>query len=432
LILSFAYELPILELTPYDRLNPRLFDFMFVLGVFTVLPRLRRGMRVPSLFRIWAALVSVFCLCALSWAVLFLPWEYGQFSLFFAGKYIEGLIIIYMAFRIPMDTRQKRIIHRMVIVGGMFVAFYAVPQYINSKPEVGEWEISGGKAVSTYGQVVFGPLSRSYFHIGIFSTLALAMALALVSTPRSVGRSWLYLGLALFVAWPALVCGSRAAILGVVLVLVATSLAKPRVAKKLAILGVVALLSVHALNVNIKAEKIEGISRGLERFSEYEGDSPDSLVNRLFIDFSIREYVWGGLLVPFIGAGFYVAPVGTDLATATYRVGYGAHNTYLFAFEQGGTIAFLLFLLFLLWAMRCLYKMKGSSFSVDSEFGLGMFSFLIALLVVSFGGQVFWQGFNTGNLNTYIVLLLVLGTSQTALKNRELPPKTRFFKSASQ
>ena len=37
------------------------------------------------------------------------------------------------------------------------------------------------------------------------------------------------------------------------------------------------------------------------------------------------------------------------------RVGYGIHNSYLFAFEQGGTLAFVLFLLWYDYDIKIVY-----------------------------------------------------------------------------
>lgn len=156
LILSFAYELPIWYPTSYDRVNPRLFDLMFFVGVLTVLPKLPRGVRVPRLFRIWASIVAVFCFCALVWSVGILLWEYGKFSLFFAAKYVPGLIAIYIAIRIPLDARQKRIIHYMVVAGGVFVALYSIGQYGSGGTEV---MISGGKTIAVDEELVYGSLT---------------------------------------------------------------------------------------------------------------------------------------------------------------------------------------------------------------------------------------------------------------------------------
>lgn len=425
LILSFAYELPIWYPTSYDRVNPRLFDLMFFVGVLTVLPNLRRGVRLPSLFRIWAAIVVVFCFCALVWTVSILPWEYGQFSMFFAAKYIEGLIVIYIAVKIPLDERQKRIIHRLVVCGGVFVALYSIPQYGNATIE---WKISGGKIVPSFGGAIFGPLSRSYFHVGLFSVLSFAMTLCLVPAIRNIWRSWFCLGLAFFVAWPALACGSRAAFAGVVIVLLVSVFLRPILIRKCLALVILAACFIHVADVNIEAIYKEDMSLGLKRFETYS-DSPNSILDRLMIQYSIDQYMLDGLPVPFVGAGFGVAPVDDGMGSLHYRVGYGIHNSYLFAFEQGGIMAFVLFLVFLYCAVRCLNRTLKSRMAIDRQFALGLSAYMAFLLANAFAGQAFWRGFDTANFNTYVVLLLMMVTRYSAgpdapstLRNRQIGP----------
>jgi len=386
---------------------------MFFVGVLTVLPNLRRGVRVPSLFRIWAEIVAVFCFCALVWAVGILPWEYGQFSLFFAAKYIEGLIVIYIAVKIPLDARQKRIIHSLVVCGGVFVALYSISQYGSGTTE---WEISGGKIVRSFEGVIYGPLSRSYFHVGLFSVLSFAMTLTLVPAIRNIWRSWLCLGLAFFVAWPALACGSRAAIAGVAIVLLVSVFLRPIFMRKFLALVILAACFIYVADVNIKAIDKEDLSFGFKRFERLR-DSRHSTLNRLKIHYSIDQYMFGGLPVPFIGAGFYVAPVDDGMGSLRYRVGFGIHNSYLFAFEQGGTLAFVLFLLFLACAIRYLNRGCKSRLPVDRQFALGLSAYMAFLLANAFAGQAFWRSANTANFNTYVVLLLMIATRSAAGSN---------------
>ncbi|MBN1515453.1 hypothetical protein JXA32_02680 [Candidatus Sumerlaeota bacterium] len=408
LILSFAYELPLWQPTPYDRVNPRLFDVMFLIGVVGVLPHLRHGIRVSWLFRIWASIVGVFCFCATVWTIAILPWEYGQFSLFFAAKYIEGLIVIYIGTQIPLDARQKKIIHQLIVCGGVFVALYAIPQY-GSKPT--EWAISGGKTVKSFEGAIFGPLSRTYFHIGLFSVLSFAMTLTLVPSIRSVPRSWLCLGLAFFVAWPALACGSRAAIAGTAIVLLVSVWLKPMLMRKSLVFAIMAACFVYLAGFNVRSFDANQASLGFKRFEIYR-NTENSIMNRIRFDYSIDRYMFDGLPVPFIGAGFYVAPISEGLNSLRYRVGYGIHNSYFFAFEQGGTAAFVLFLLFLACGIHRLNKMRKSRMSVDVQFALGLYAYMVFVLINGFAGQGFWRGFGTGNFNTYVILLLIIATQK--------------------
>lgn len=412
LVLSFAYELPIWYATSMDRVNPRLFDVMVCLGLFLVLPGLRRGPRVPRLFRIWAAIVAVFCFCALVWTTGFLPWEYGQFSLFFAAKYVEGLIAIYIAIRIPLDERQKRILHYVAVGGGIFVALYSIWQYGSGTTE---WKISGGKTVGAPEGAIFGPLSRSYFHVGMFSTLSFAMALALVPTARTVGRSWLLIGLAFFVAWPALACGSRAAIAGVAIVLVVSVFLRPILLRKSLAIVALAACFIFVANMDVHAFNLEEASIGFQRFETYE-DSENSIWNRIFREYSFNQYMWDGLPVPFIGAGFYVAPVDAGLGSLHYRVGYGIHNAYLFPIEQGGIIAFMLFVWFLLACLRRLNAMRKERRMPDKVFALGMLTFFIALLLPFMLSGLFWINVGTAHFCIYTVLLIFIACKPSTVE----------------
>jgi O-antigen ligase len=63
--------------------------------------------------------------------------------------------------------------------------------------------------------------------------------------------------------------------------------------------------------------------------------------------YQIELYRWQGWRIPFIGARFYVAPHTYPDGTRHYRCDYGVHNGHLFAFEQGGLAAFILFIAFL-------------------------------------------------------------------------------------
>jgi hypothetical protein len=98
LVLSFCYERPLAELSPYDRINPRLFDLVFLVGLALLLfSRHRAPLRLSKPLRVWAALVLWFCICAVIYTIFLLPIEQGMFSLFFAGRYVQGLVVLYLA-----------------------------------------------------------------------------------------------------------------------------------------------------------------------------------------------------------------------------------------------------------------------------------------------------------------------------------------------
>jgi len=133
------------------------------------------------------------------------------------------------------------------------------------------------------------------------------------------------------------------------------------------------------------------------------GESEDSV---------FRRYRWQSWRLPFFGGGFYAVPYFKN-GELYYQRGFGFHNAYFFAFEQGGILAFLLFMAFLIVAFRDLVRMVKHGMPEDRAFALGMLVFMIAFLPILWGGQVFWRGFGTENCNAYIVLLLVLAVTSS-------------------
>ena len=60
--------------------------------------------------------------------------SFGKGSAFFRcglpGKYLQSLLVLYIVARIPLDVRQKKILYCLMLVGGMVVATYAMPEYL--------------------------------------------------------------------------------------------------------------------------------------------------------------------------------------------------------------------------------------------------------------------------------------------------------------
>ena len=186
-VLSFCYELPLVYLSSYDRVNPRLFDVAAVIGFFVVLPTVRLPARLPAVFRTWMYLVLWFTFCACLWSGLWFPWEDGgKFSLFFAGKYLEGLLVIFLAACIPLDARQKHILQYCVLAGGIVVALYAIPEYL-----VGGFErrLTEEKIQYRREGVVLSCLGVNYFHVAEFCPLACALGLTLVGLAKNPALS---------------------------------------------------------------------------------------------------------------------------------------------------------------------------------------------------------------------------------------------------
>ncbi|MBW8034272.1 MAG: hypothetical protein FVQ79_00985 [Planctomycetes bacterium] len=413
LVLSFCYELPLVKITSMDRLNPRLFDVVFLIGLVTILPGLKGSVRLPKLFRIWAGIVAVFCICALAWFPFF-PWYYGKYCIFFALKYVEGFLCIYAVAKIQLTSNHKRILHNLVIVGGIVVAVYAIPEYFGRTRSTA---FAVGKEYLYKEGTLFSCLGMSYFHVSMFSAVSSFMALARFNTGKSMFARLKWIGLGFFVAWPALFSGCRAGfaawIIGGLVLLIISQASYRRI-----VVGVSILLAIFMF-VTGTAPKLSTItekSLTLQRFELGQSKGKgDTIKSRSTLDwYNLSAYRRQGIRIPFIGAGFYVAPNVSESGAIKYRIGYGIHNSYLFAIEQGGLAAFFLFIWFLrtCWKGLKRRRLPGSNES-DRMFATGMWAYLCAILVVMQGGQIFWYGFGKVNFNTYIILLFVLAASES-------------------
>jgi uncharacterized membrane protein len=141
----------------------------------------------------------------------------------------------------------------------------------------------------------------------------------------------------------------------------------------------------------------------------------DTIWTRLSLKhYQLSMYRWQGWRIPFVGGGFMVVPITEPGGTLRYRIDYGIHNDYLFAIEQGGLVAFILFIAFLIACRNSLKRMHTSDKNeADRAFAIGMHAFFNALLIVMLGGQVFWHGFEKVNFNTYMILLFVLASTMS-------------------
>jgi membrane-associated phospholipid phosphatase len=421
LILSFFYELPIREVTSFDRINPRLFDVATLLGLVFIMPGVRRGSPVPRLFEWWFAIVVWFVFCAMLWALAWFPWqEAGRFSLFYGARYLQGLLVIYLALRIPLSPRQKRCLHYAVVAGGVFVALYAIPEYVHRGVVR---QIAGGKVVNLMPGTLLGPLGTTYSHISGVSALAFAMSLALLVGSRARRGQWLLLAIALLVAWPGLVCGSRSGLLALGFVFFVALVYIPRLRTKMIKVGIVAVLLVGLLDIQMPSLKdIMSLSRTIDRLmSIEESGTHDTIMERIGVGsgniqgYTLDIYEWQSWRLPIFGGGFYAVPVLRD-GRLRYRVGYGIHNGYLFPFEQGGAVAFMLFIGFLVVCFKSLCRMKRSLIPEDAAFATGIWLFFLPLLVSTWFGAPTWQGEGMVNFSTCVLLMLMLACRGTGAR----------------
>lgn len=388
-----------------DRVNPRLFDVMVVIGILFVLPRLRRSVRLPREFHCWALIVTIFVFCAAIYAAALLPFEYGRFSLFFAAKYIEGLLAIYIALKIPLSQEQKKKVMWAIAIGGVYVATFCIYQYFTTRAG-GMVEIAPGKFVHYFQHILTGPLSYSYFHLAQFSSLCAIITLSLVDTVRGAAKRLGIVALAGFVSWPLLFSGSRTGLALLVLSMGIGFLLLRR-ARLLFVGLLLAIGLVFSVAPNFTNLEVLNESTTFSRLSagEHSGNSIENRLASIFW-FDLDNYKWKKFM-PFIGGGFYVAPTIAG-SSERYRVGYGFHNTYLFAFEQGGILAAVAFLYFLYAIIRKLNRVRNVGVGLDRAFATAALSYMLASLPVYLAGQIFWMGFGSGNFNAFLLIVVLI------------------------
>jgi hypothetical protein len=405
LILSFAYERPLAYVTPFDRTNPRLYDVMVFIGILFILPKGRFRFKMPKPFRIWAMLVGWFCVCAVIWAVGPLPWEYGKFSLFTAAKYLEGLIAIYMAYNVPINRHRKYILHAIMVIAGVFIAIYCIPEYIRDSNTImirPDYEVYVGH------DVLVGPFGASYFQLAQTSALLFACALTFSFTMfRQKSNYWVSLIIAAFIAWPLIFSGSRTGLGLMIASVVAIFVLNKQLRKTLVILTIGCAIVYFTVDSRKTVSGIES-SATIQRLQDSEG-SENSIEERMgiILSFPYDSYKEKNLL-PIIGAGFYVAPASFGGEGYMYRVDYGIHSIYLFPLEQSGIIGFVLFIWFIIASIRYLKMTWKSKEKLDSSFACSLLAYFVATLIIGIGGHNFWQGFSSGNINTCIIICLLI------------------------
>jgi len=149
----------------------------------------------------------------------------------------------------------------------------------------------------------------------------------------------------------------------------------------------------------------------IQRLESMEETDFNSIQARItnFLNFDITSYEEGGILMPFIGGGFYVAPVNGN-----FRIDYGVHNIFLFSFEQAGLLGFILFISVLITSNRQLrkgIKLFKKNKGVEFIFLTAVFSYFIASLIIGIAGHTFWRGFATNNMNTLRLAILIIASN---------------------
>ncbi len=430
LILAFCYELPLMRLTSMDRLNPRLFDGVAVLGAFIVLfqnGNLGNAFRNP-VFRRWFWLMAWFTFCATIWAGLWLPWgPAGKYSLYYAGKYLEGLLCIFLVAAIPLNSRQKHTLHWMVVMGGIAVATYALYERATGS---NVRTIAEGKEIKRAEGTLFSCLGPTYFHVASFSSLSCAMTFALANKYRPCGTKTFLYGAALFSAWPAVFCGSRAGLAILLVVLAGVFFFMKRTRLTLTISACLAVCAASALFTSGEfVERASEASTSVRRLlgAEESRGGANSIMARIgmgldgLLGGGNDAYGWQGMRLPVFGGGFYAVPHSQGGRISKFRVGYGVHNAYLFPYEQAGILGWILAGLFLFATIKSLIHTMRQPNETDKQFAIGMWCAVLAFIPAAWFGQIFWRGFGTENFNTYMIVLLVLATRATNPMTRANP-----------
>ena len=410
LLLSFAYEKPILIVSSIDRINPRLFDLVTLLGIF-VLPFTKQIGKVNEIFKKWYSLVIWFGISTLlSVTVYQFSNEINIFSFFYYFKYLQELFVLFVAARILSEGIKIEIILKTFLISGIFIIFYSYYEY--NFGNYGVVEYAPGKYTNKPEGVVWGPFGNTYFQIANFLPLISILILVFSINKKGFERKIIRF-ISILTIIPLLYTGSRTGIGLVALTFLIYFYFSIRSFKfRYVITLIILFFTIDSINSDIKIEQIQTINR----LEEMETNENNSIASRilLFQEFDIFSYENNGDYVPYIGAGFYVAPINGN-----YRIGYGFHNIYLFTIEQSGLIGLFLFLIFIKQSISSLkkrmsyYKNKNN---LMYSFTAAIFCFFVAEMILGIAGHTFWRGFATNNMNTLRILVLIIATSPIILK----------------
>ena len=405
MLLSFFWELPLWYMSSFNRINPRLYDVFFLLGLLIFQKKIFTISCDNKVYNIWKKIVVWFCICAVFYAMIE-SLDIVMYSILCVTRYIQGLLVIKMFLLLPHNQVEKAI-NRCCWIGLIVLSLYCLFELKSGTgSQLKDIEIAPGKFVITYGNVLFGPLSFSYFHLGQLIPLAFVIVAC-----QAIRKNFYLLFPALLLAWPALWCGSRTA-MGILVVCVAGIffLAVRRSPWSLCLLACVLGIIVifHWQELFSFMESAGSIER-FEMYMDSEDHSISARMKRWEWLFALDQYKYWYLL-PFVGAGFNFAPMNN-----VYRIDYGIHCSPIYPFEQAGIVGFILFLIFIICAFRTMWQYRN-----QNNLSFSGIIYLIATLVCGIAGaHNFWREFGTGNTNTLIVLTFCLA-AQTSAKQQNL------------
>jgi len=332
---------------------------------------------------------------------MILPLTASAFTVYYFWKYVEGWLFIRMMLQCK-DFIKFVFIRKIMICIGVFLSIYSILQYMGWLGT--EVQLTDTVDVHYVEGTILGPYNSTYFALGQMSPLCFLFSCSKVNDETKQLHKVLYALLSIFISFPALFCGSRTA-----LVLIVSSFVfyywVIRKMKDLAVLATFGaiLILFFSISKGLDFGSFLGENnRTLERAEFLSDNKEQSVKGRslyFLLAFDIDRYDYSSL-VPFVGAGFYVAPM-----EGRYRIGYGYHNAYLFSFEQLGCMGFLLFI--------CLYYrtiIRSFRYRRYNPFAALVFAYVLGLVIVGPAGNTFWRGNATGNINTLLVFLFSIGT----------------------
>lgn len=395
MLCSFGYGLPILVISGMDKLNPRLYDIVFIMGLFLFSKKIFTKDTNPVMI-IWRKTIIWMLVCALITFVL-VPSTVGVFSLYYWFKYFQGYLVVKML-RECLSFTNIRLLEYVFIGIGLFVSYYSIPQFFGLDPV--EVEIAEGKTYTVAAGMMVGPYSSTYFALAQIMPFCLLFCVNHII--RESKHRIIFVAIAILFFFVGTYCGSRTAfLLTAGSLLVFCFIHSPSKFISFSAIVVLSICLLFALSGQFRGavdDFIEG-NQTLERAQSLNDDEEDSSKARMSIykDFRISEYDYG-LLMPFVGSGFYVSP-----KLGSFRIGYGFHNNYVFAFEQLGIYGLYLFLILLLRVLKVSNKYRKKN-----DISKMVLAFTLVLCVANMAGQIFWQGFGTCEMNTLIIYLMAL------------------------
>ncbi|MDW2113371.1 hypothetical protein R7035_07580 [Vibrio sp. 1731] len=395
---SFGYELPLINLSSADRLNPRLFDISLILGLFVWMKVRFKVVYDEEIYKIWFSLVVWFTFCVLVTAILSdFPTNINSYMFYYLFEYVKGLILLTIFMSIPRQYLDVERIFKAILLGGIITSVYCVYEINFGTSEI---VLSDALTIIKPEGYVWGPFVGSYFQIAMYLPLTFIVAVGLYCKTRKI----IYLLASLFLAWPTLYTGSRTHLFMLLFTAAVFFYFTYRSAgKRVFALCTILILApvLMLLKPSVSADKFETISR----MESLENTSEHSIIGRLllFESFDVSEYDNGDLM-PFIGGGFYVAPVNGG-----FRISYGFHNIYVFAFEQSGLVGLLLFILLIyVFLKKNLRYLNYGENDSNYHLILAVFAYMVASFIIGMSGHSFWRGFSTSNLNTLRLLIMAV------------------------